>query len=72
MSTGPLAGSIQTSLGVTLAGIAYAAPAQNAGDLLWHAMVYEAAVFALAAACAAGLAGSASREARTGLRPAVC
>ncbi|WP_328611605.1 MFS transporter [Amycolatopsis sp. NBC_00345] len=52
----PTAQQLGGTLGVTLAGIAYAAPAANAGDALWHAMGYEAAAFALAAVCAVGLA----------------
>ena len=58
----PTAQQLGGTLGVTLAGIAYSAPAGNAGDAMWHAMTYEAAVFALAAVCAVGLAGRATRK----------
>nr|WP_225954955.1 MFS transporter [Kibdelosporangium phytohabitans] len=45
----PTAQQLGGTLGVTFAGMAYAAP----GDALWNAMTYEAAAFALAAVCAA-------------------
>ncbi|MTD52804.1 MFS transporter [Amycolatopsis pithecellobii] len=51
----PTAQQLGGTLGVTFAGIAYAAPAGNAETALWHAMTYEAATFAVAALFAAGL-----------------
>lgn len=54
----PTAQQLGGTLGVTLAGIAYSEPTGNA---LWHAMAYEATVFALAAICAMILAGRAAR-----------
>ncbi|MFE3175715.1 MFS transporter [Amycolatopsis sp. NPDC059090] len=50
----PTAQQLGGTLGVTFAGIAYAAPAATAGAALWHAMTYEAAAFAVAAVCAVG------------------
>jgi predicted MFS family arabinose efflux permease len=50
----PTAQQLGGTLGVTFAGIAYTAPAANAGDALWHAMIYEAAAFAFATMCAIG------------------
>ncbi|MEV0055375.1 MFS transporter [Saccharopolyspora shandongensis] len=45
----PTAQQLGGTLGVTLAGVAYAAPATSSGDAMWNAMTYEAVVFALAA-----------------------
>ncbi|MGW7533193.1 MFS transporter [Amycolatopsis sp. NPDC054798] len=58
----PTAQQLGGTLGVTFAGIVYAVPAANSGQALWHAMTYEAVVFALAAAFAAGLTGRATRK----------
>ncbi|UQS27953.1 MFS transporter [Amycolatopsis thermalba] len=66
----PTAQQLGGTLGVTLAGIAYAASAPDAGGALWHAMTYEAAVFTLAAACAIGLARKAPGSAPSGRMPA--
>ncbi|WP_406631536.1 MFS transporter [Amycolatopsis sp. WGS_07] len=54
----PTAQQLGGTLGVTFAGIAYAAPAATAGEALWHAMIYEAAVFAFAAVWARDRPGS--------------
>ncbi|MER7078579.1 drug resistance transporter, EmrB/QacA subfamily [Saccharopolyspora kobensis] len=53
----PTAQQLGGTVGVTLAGIAYSA-AENA---MWHAMAYEATVFALAAICATRLTGARTR-----------
>jgi MFS family permease len=45
----PTAQQLGGTFGVALAGVAYAAPAAHAGAAFWHAMLYEAGVFALAA-----------------------
>ncbi|MEU5844819.1 MFS transporter [Saccharopolyspora shandongensis] len=45
----PTAQQLGGTLGVTLAGVAYAAPAMSSGDAMWNAMTYEAVVFTLAA-----------------------
>jgi MFS family permease len=58
----PTAQQLGGTFGVTFAGIAYSAAAADAGDALWHAMTYEAVIFALAAACAAGLVGRRPRS----------
>ncbi|WP_051165918.1 MFS transporter [Amycolatopsis orientalis] len=51
----PTAQQLGGTLGVTFAGMAYAAPAATASGALWHGMTYEATVFAFAAAlCAIG------------------
>lgn len=57
----PTAQQLGGTLGVTLIGIAYAAPAGNSTDALWHAMTYEAATFTLAAVCAIRLVGHTRR-----------
>lgn len=68
----PTAQQLGGTLGVTFAGIAYATSAGNPGQALWHAMTYEAAVFALAAAFAVGLAGRAARKAPARTGSAIC
>ena len=68
----PTAQQLGGTLGVTIAGIVYSASAGNAGDALRHAMTYEATAFALAAVCAVGLAGHATRKARARLCSATC
>ncbi|MER6990025.1 MFS transporter [Saccharopolyspora hirsuta] len=52
----PTAQQLGGTLGVTLAGLVYAASAPSTSGSLWHGMTYEAVAFALAAACAIGLA----------------
>jgi MFS family permease len=52
----PTAQQLGGTFGVTFAGLAYSAAAATPGEALWHAMTYEAAIFALAAACVVGLA----------------
>jgi hypothetical protein len=51
----PTAQQLGGTFGVALAGVAYAAPAAHAGAAFWHAMIYEAGVFALAAIATAVL-----------------
>jgi MFS family permease len=51
----PTAQQLGGTLGVALAGVAYAAPAAHPGAAFWHAMVYEAVVFTLAAVATAAL-----------------
>lgn len=51
----PTAQQLGGTFGVALAGVAYAAPAAGPGAAFWHAMAYEAVVFALAAVATAVL-----------------
>lgn len=51
----PTAQQLGGTFGVALAGVAYTAPAAHAGAAFWHAMIYEAGVFALAAIATAVL-----------------
>lgn len=51
----PTAQQLGGTIGVTLAGVVYAAPAVDPSAAFTHAMVYESAVFALAAAATAVL-----------------
>lgn len=45
----PTAQQLGGSVGITLAALAYFAPAADSGDAFWHAMLYQAGVFALTA-----------------------
>jgi MFS family permease len=65
----PTAQQLGGTFGVALAGLAYTAPAADAGAAFGHAMGYEVAVFALAALAAAVLHRGRSAPAhRLGLR----
>ncbi|GAA4899755.1 MFS transporter [Streptomonospora salina] len=54
-TTGSLSGLLPTaqqlggSIGITLASLAYLAPAADSGGAFWHAMLYQAGVFTLTA-----------------------
>jgi hypothetical protein len=51
----PTAQQLGGTFGVALAGVAYTAPAPSPAAAFWHAMAYEAVVFALAAVATAVL-----------------
>ncbi|MCP2168591.1 MFS transporter [Goodfellowiella coeruleoviolacea] len=52
----PTAQQLGGTLGVAIAGVVYFGPAPDAGSALWHAMTYQAVVFAAAAGMAAVVA----------------
>ncbi|OLT00168.1 MFS transporter [Pseudonocardia sp. CNS-004] len=64
----PTAQQLGGTFGVALAGVAYAAAAAHPGVAFWHAMIYEAAVYALAAAAAAVLYRAARPSGHAGER----